>query len=302
MRCSYLKEREYYDTAQELVAMAQENFEDKESLHYARVVNMAGLIALNLNEPLAAIDPFNCALSLREKLLRPDDALIAWAYNNIGLAYTELGRLPEALNSLEKALGMRLRNDTGLIGNSYSNLSSLFLRMDKADEAEAYLFKCPSLKDCTDDTFISKNNPRSAGDMVLLSRIRRAQGRKNDALRLASKALTYRRRLLGNGFAVCDSLYDVADLLHEDGNQGAALLMLQELVSIAKGLPSSHSQAQLARANYKLAMIYEEMGRRAESEAYKESALGLRLRLRPHEADPPFVEDSFSEMCPWMLW
>lgn len=196
----------------------------------------------------------------------------------------------------------RLRNDTGLIGNSYSNISSLYLQMGNPTEAEVYLFKCPSLKDCTDDTFLSKNNPRFAGDMVLLSRIRRAQGRRSDALRLASKALAYRKKLLGNRFAVCDSMYDVADLLSVDGNQGTALSILQELVSIAEGLPGSHSHAQLARATYKLAIIYKEIGRKAESEACKGRALDARFICRPNETNPPFVEESFSKLCPWMLW
>ncbi|KAF9771704.1 hypothetical protein IL306_010649 [Fusarium sp. DS 682] len=76
--------------------------------------------------------------------------------------------------------------------------------MGRPDEAEEMLARCPSLKDFTDETFLNTGNPRFSGDMVLLSRIRLAQGRPTDALRLASKALAFRRKLLGNRLKTCD--------------------------------------------------------------------------------------------------
>jgi hypothetical protein len=85
------------------------------------------------------------------------------------------------------------------------------------------LKSCPSLKDFTDDTFLKTGNPRFSGDMVLLSRIRRAQNRLDDAIRLSSKALAFRQRLLGNRLKTCDSLYDVASLLHIQGNIASAM-------------------------------------------------------------------------------
>lgn len=57
----------------------------------------------------------------------------------------------------------------------------------------------------------------SYSDMVLLSRIRLSQGLYDEALKLASKALSFRKDRLGNGLKVCDSLYEVADILHRGG-------------------------------------------------------------------------------------
>lgn len=58
----------------------------------------------------------------------------------------------------------------------------------------------------------------NVSDMVLLSRIRLAQGRLDEALHLASKALSFRQSLLGSRMKICDSLYQVADHLHRQGN------------------------------------------------------------------------------------
>ena len=62
--------------------------------------------------------------------------------------------------------------------------------------------------------------------MVLLARIRRQQGRLEEALRFASKALGFRQKVLGNGLKVCDSLYQVADLLHQRGKSITATYVL----------------------------------------------------------------------------
>lgn len=219
-----MHEREYDEEARALLDVALKNFKDKESLAYASATNLNGIIALAMHQPGTAIEHFNCAMAIRRRMgLSEDDPLIGWGYNNIGMCFTEMSRFDEALVNHEKAMNIRLRTDNDRIGNSYSNMSSLCLRMGRVQEAEAYLYKCPALKVFTDETFINANNPRFAGDMVLLSRIRRAQGRLDDAMRLASKALTYRRKLLGNRFKVCDSLYDVADLLQKHGKSGSAL-------------------------------------------------------------------------------
>ena len=209
--------------AKTFVDVALETFQDKTSLAFASATDLSGLIDLDMNQPEKALIPFNIALKIRETLLGPDDPLIASSLNNIALAYTESSELGKAYAAHQKAIDIRLRTQSDRIGNSYSNMSSLLLRMAKPDAAEEMLKRCPSLKDFTDDTFLQTGNPRFSGDMVLLSRIRIRQGHLDDAMRLASKALTFRQKLLGNRLKTCDSLYDVAAFLHQQGKAASAL-------------------------------------------------------------------------------
>lgn len=143
--------------------VALQNFQKKDTLAYASAIDLLGLIQLDMNDLHNALDTFFEALRIREELLGPDDAFIASSLNNVGLAYTELGELEKAYESHQKAIDIRLRTKSDRIGNSYSNMSSLLLRMGKPDEAEAMLGKCPSLKDFNDDTFLSTGNPRFSG-------------------------------------------------------------------------------------------------------------------------------------------
>lgn len=219
----YLYERECYAIAKSLINAALETFKDKRTLSYASAVDLSGLLDLDMNNPDKALIPFKEAFTIRKKLLGPMDSMVASSLNNIALAYTEMGELNKACAAHEEAITIRLSRNSDRIGNSYSNMSSLLLRMKKPDEAEKMLKQCPSLRDFTDETFIRTGNPRFSGDMVLLSRIRVQQGRLDEALRLASKALAFRKRLLGNGLKTCDSLYDVASLLHMHGNSASAM-------------------------------------------------------------------------------
>ncbi|KAI0157224.1 hypothetical protein GGR57DRAFT_461278 [Xylariaceae sp. FL1272] len=301
LRCSwYLYERETYDIARRLVDAAVGTFKDKTTLAYASAIDLAGLIDLDLCQPERALKPFKEALEIRKACLGADDPFIAFSLNNLALAYTEMGDLEQAYSIHQQAIDIRLRTNSDRIGNSYSNMASLLLRMGKPDDAEAMLARCPSLKDFTDETFLNTGNPRFSGDMVLLSRIRLKQGREDDAMRLASKALAFRQKLLGNRLKTCDSLYDVACILHLKQHDASAIELLKQLIDIAGAL--NEGEGQLARALYKLSTIYAEKGATSDAEACKMRALEVRNRLRPENKDADFEEESFSKLTLWMLW
>ena len=161
--CWYLYERECYDTATVLINESLENFNNKETLAFASAVELQGLIDMDMNYQTKALGSFTRVMDIRTKLLSPDDALIAASLTTLGIVHTELGNLDEAFAYHQKALDIRLRTKSDRIGNSYSNMASLLLRMGKPDEAEEMLKRCPSLKVFTDDTFLATGNPRFSG-------------------------------------------------------------------------------------------------------------------------------------------
>ncbi|KAF2678546.1 TPR-like protein [Lentithecium fluviatile CBS 122367] len=291
LRCSwYLYERECYDIAKSTIHAALETFEDKETLSYASAIELSGLLDLDMNEPRKALVPFERAIDIRRKLVSPTDGMIASSLNDIALAYTEMGEQDKAYVTHEEAIRIRLSTNSDRIGNSYSNMSSLLLRMNKPNEAEEMLKRCPSLQVFTDESFIQTGNPRFSGDMALLSRIRVRQGRLDEALRLASKALAFRQRLLGNRLKTCDSMYDVASVMQMHGNTASAIALLNQLVDIARSVPEG--KGQVARAYYKLAVLQDERGRPDECRICKQKAEALRSEVKPE----------LSGLCVWMLW
>ena len=142
---------------------ALETLEEKDSLMYASATMLHGLIELDTNNVQKALESFLLAFSIRQPLMDPNDAFVASSLNALSIAYTELGDFDKAIETGQRAIDIRLRTKSDRIGNSYSNMASLLMRMGKADEAEEMLKRCPSLKDFTDETFLQTGNPRFSG-------------------------------------------------------------------------------------------------------------------------------------------
>ena len=142
---------------------ALETLEEKDSLMYASATMLHGLIELDTNNVQKALESFLLAFSIRQPIMDPDDAFIASSLNALSIAYTELGDFDKAIETGQRAIDIRLRTKSDRIGNSYSNMASLLMRMGKADEAEEMLKRCPSLKDFTDETILQTGNPRFSG-------------------------------------------------------------------------------------------------------------------------------------------
>ncbi|PKY06620.1 hypothetical protein P168DRAFT_316615 [Aspergillus campestris IBT 28561] len=198
-------------------------FDEKGSLAYASAIDLRGLINLDICRPTDALESFKEAYKLRTAILPDNDPFLAASQVNIGITYTELGEHEKAREHLQQSIDIRLMHDSDRIGNSYSNMASLLLKIGDPNGAEAMLKSCPSLKDFSVETFLKTRNPRFSGDMVLLSRIKFEQGLLDESLRFASKALTFRKSCLSERLKVCDSLHQVAVLLHRRDNTESAV-------------------------------------------------------------------------------
>ncbi len=76
--------------------------------------------------------------------------------------------------------------------------------------------------------------------------------------------------------------------------------LLTQLTDIAETV--NEGKGQLARAYFKLAILFKERDRLDESQACTVKAARLRKELNPELADAPFEENEFMKLCLWMLW
>lgn len=159
-------------------------------------------------------------------------------------------------------------------------------------------------------------------DMVLLSRISLEQGRYDESLELASKALGFRKQCLGNRLKVCDSLYQVASI-HERGNNLVLAMYvpislpqfdiisltecplsqhLGECIKISEALPQNEGQRHLARASYKLSKFFKTLGKEHESAELFDRAMALKDDIYKLDGAPSYGNTDFERLVPWMLW
>ncbi|KID79396.1 hypothetical protein MBR_00708, partial [Metarhizium brunneum ARSEF 3297] len=292
---------------EELQAAA--DYQDIQKVHTLEQL-MASFSSIQDSAPTSyvAVLSFN-SIAPRLKLIDDFAASFRTIANGLGLLESD----EDSSRLLLKAVGhddsfrLRLKANSNRIGNSYSNISSLLLRMGRPKEAEQSLAKCPALKDFSDETLLSTGNPRFSADMILLSRIRLAQGRLPDALSLetgiegfgvSSKVAWQPAQNVR--FSVRCSVYAIERRSHSISNVSALEQLLQDVVGISETFVEGDGQR--ARALYTLSKVYAVRDMLAESTACREKAVTLRSLLRPDLKDAPFEEEEFSKLCLWMLW
>lgn len=94
-------------------------------------------------------------------------------------------------------------------------------------------------------------------------------------------------------------MYDVACLLHDQGQTATALDLLTGIVSIAETLDMGEGQA--ATAEWRASQILEGKGRIEEGRRHLKNAMLLRRKARPGE-NPVAEEGSWETLAPLMLW
>jgi len=75
---------------------------------------------------------------------------------------------------------------------------------------------------------------------------------------------------------------------------------LLQLIAIAETL--NEAEGQLARASYKLSVLYGEKGMEQESQSFKARAISLKDKLRPEDKGKLVEESDFNKLCLFMLW
>jgi Tetratricopeptide repeat len=136
---------------------------------------------------------------------------------------------------------------------------------------------------------------------VLLAQIYHAQGDTEAALKLASKTITIRKRILGNkGPRVADSMFLVATILLEGSKEALATKLLREIIDMSQGM--EEMQGHLARTLWTLGTIEERLGESAEAAKLKQDAREVRGRIEGREIEDEGTDESFNKLVGYMLW
>ncbi|RAQ60826.1 NB-ARC and TPR domain protein [Aspergillus flavus] len=309
LRCSwYLYEAEYYEESLNLLQVCLQALErkgDTNSSRYAQAHNVTGLVQVDLRENNKALQSLKIALKIREKILPPTDWGIGVSISNVGFAYTEQGDLTQAMNYLQRSLEFRKAINCRMVDNSYANIASCLLRMGKPNEAEAMYTSVPDVRDLTDEQLLRENLPRYSSGMQLLSMLRQAQGRLDEALDFASKVLQFRRQKFGSRFKTCDSLCHVAKLMLLTKKSMAALQLLDECISVASSLPKA--EGYLALAYFRKYKIYRAEGHADAAECLRDAirAKEIVVGRLGSDYDSTLADDdeaAYTQLVAWLLW
>ncbi|KAA8650149.1 tetratricopeptide repeat protein [Aspergillus tanneri] len=249
----------------------------------AQAYRLLGHIALDMAQPAVALSSYEQALNIRKSLEGPNSPSVADVYDSIACSYTEQGNVVDAFEYLLKAVNIHNANNPLLMARTQAIYAMTYLRAGQPDKALIALQHCWHLQDLTEEQVIQSKYPKHSGDIILLARIKYAQGLKEEAQQLASRTISILSRML-----------------EADDENVLAARLLGEIVEMSRGVPEM--QGHLARSLWFLAIVEDKMGESSTAEPLKAEAKNARNKICGNEGMNDIGNDSFMNLVPWMLW
>lgn len=242
-------------------------------------------------------------MDIRRKLDMTESPPIANVYDSIACSYTEMGDLAQAFRYIELATAIHNARDPKKMARTDAIRAITCLRAQRPQDALEALQHCWQLQGLTQEQVAQSKYPKHSGDIVLLGRIRWAQGDRMDARQLVSRTIGIRRGLFGDngGPRVADSMFQLAVMLRADNEVILAAKMLRDIVNM--GAEATEMRAHNARALWFLAGCEEQLGGDEEGiQALRDQAKIRRAQIEGREYDDEDSEEGFMKLVSWMLW
>jgi len=257
-------------TAQQTLAAVQENRQE-DTLGGAAALAAMGTVLqaeARFSEAQAMLEH---ALAIRERLLAPDDPLIAYTLNNLAVVYRQEGRLSDAASLYQRAVGIYQHATSKDLVAVLNNLGRVLADQGEHKEAERRFRQAISAAEKN----FGPDHPETSVGLSNLGNLLVTRRKFNAAEAMLARAETIDRRNFADGHLRIG--YD----LNNDGNLAfarkqwarAEQLLEQSLAILEKRLPANHPDTGKVVGN--LADVYRMQGRLEESEAAYRKALRM---------------------------
>ena len=217
----------------EIAEMIMSNFADVENGDMGRLYNKVGVAYDDLCNHTEALEYYNKALEIFEKVYGEEHPSTATSYNNIGYVYDDLGNHTKALEYYSKDLAICKKvygenhPDTA---TSYNNIGAVYKTLCKYTEALEYYNKALAIKEKIygehPDTAISYNN---------IGAVYKTLGNYTEVLEYFSKALAIKEKIYGEEHPSTATSYNNIGAVYDTiGNYTEALEYYNKALAIFK--------------------------------------------------------------------
>jgi len=256
-------------------ALALARREGEEHLDVAECVEALGVLHRALGDLASALPFLQEALSIREKALGDDNAIVARSMMNVGLLHQAMGDLALAEPLLRRTLEIcrkALGDDHLVVAAASHNLGFLLQATGKYAEAEALLQRAIAIR----REKLGSDHLDVALTLACLGLLYRDTGDLAAAEPVLKEALSIREKRLGDAHVdVAASLDDLGLLYREVGNYAAAEPLISRSLAMARRV-LGEDHPYVATPLNSLALLYRDLGDFAAAEPLLEKALQIR--------------------------
>ncbi|KAH0536242.1 hypothetical protein FGG08_006864 [Glutinoglossum americanum] len=267
----------------QILEIAYESCEDKESLLCAHLRNTAGVSYFELNSLTRARECLQKSLAIRESLLDPDNEEVANTINNLGLVESAKGELEAAMRLFDRAEEIRAGlgdESTSLLGITYLSKGRTLHLMGNFEQAIQYLESAEALFIRT----VGPNSQLMAYFHYAYGNLERSQKNQKQAKRAYNTALEI---LLDGALAhalTSSTLYKLGCIEASQGNTERAKTHLERALKLAELRKSGSNDGNIARILWKMGAvlsenIYASLKERQIGEELKSKAMSMRRAI-----------------------
>ncbi|CAF1405316.1 unnamed protein product [Adineta steineri] len=246
-----------FDKAEDIyqVLLDQTN-DDKDT---AFIYHRFGMIKYSQGKYEEALTFYEKSLTIRQKILVPNDPELAKSYNNIGAVHDDMGNYPKALLSHEKALEIRQQSlppNHPDLAMSFGNIGVAHDNMGNYPKALSSHEKALEIRQQS----LPPNHPDLASSYGNIGLVDSDVGNYPKALSSYEKALEIRQQSLPSNHPDLASSYNNIGAVHNNmGNYQKPLSYFEKALEILQqSFPSNHPD--LAYPYNNIGLVHENMG------------------------------------------
>nr|BBH93282.1 hypothetical protein KTA_14810 [Thermogemmatispora argillosa] len=243
----------------------------------ASLLQQAGTYLRQQGRYQEAAPLFERALSIRERVLGPDQAETATSLSDLAFVYRFLGRSSEALPLLERALSIRERvlgSAHPLTAATLEHLASLYLSSGRLAEAFPLFERLAPLS----EQVFGPSDPRTLSVLNALALCYERLNRLPEACALFEQALALSEQAHQPHPSLTGSIaHNLALLYRRLGRLAEALPLLERALTLLEQT-FGPADRRVAATLYNLALLYKDVGRSDEALPLLERALAIYER------------------------
>jgi PAS domain S-box-containing protein len=213
-------------------------------------------------------------LHLQEKA--KDSSGLPKTLNNLGVIYSQQGKLEKALEMLNKSLQIRLSiNETEHIASNYNNFGQVYYKLHEDSIAMEYFLKSVAIREK------SKSYSSLISGYNNIAAVYMRQGKFSDAVLYLTKALNLTDTLnVLNQKPVI--LFNLGDIFYETGEKEQALNWYKKALIIAQDLQNYYMQLIITE---KLSSIYKSEKKYKDALYYSEIVSTIKDTINERSTD-----------------
>eukprot|EP00557_Chaetoceros_sp_GSL56_P001646 CAMPEP_0176503402 /NCGR_PEP_ID=MMETSP0200_2-20121128/15343_1 /TAXON_ID=947934 /ORGANISM="Chaetoceros sp., Strain GSL56" /LENGTH=762 /DNA_ID=CAMNT_0017902689 /DNA_START=2361 /DNA_END=4649 /DNA_ORIENTATION=- len=249
---------------------------EAEQIRLAWMLNRIGLVYDNQGEYDNALEYYERAHSIKNKVLGPDHPDLATTYNNMGSIYENQGDYQKALDYYEKARDLQKNNPDQYnnLANTYNNIGLVYDNLEDYDRALENYQLCKDIR----MNLFGRDHLSLANVVNNIGSVYDKQGEFSNALECYDNARILEERFYGKNHPQLATTYSNIGLVHSNQGKFGKALEYYEMARVIEEKVFGKDHPDIATSYNNIGGVYDNEGKYEMALKYYKMAFDIERR------------------------